>query len=66
MLKVGEGESRPDDRNLSLSYIFNVIEHEGGGSGDEDGFVHVSRGSHRGSPRGSPRGSHRGSPRGRS
>lgn len=36
-----EGESKPDDCSLALSYYFDVTEHEGGGSGDEDGYVYV-------------------------
>ena len=40
---VEKGESKPDDRSLNLSYCFDLIEDEGAESGDEDGFVHVSR-----------------------
>ena len=36
-----EGEGKPDDCSLALSYCFDVIEREGGGSGDEDGYVYV-------------------------
>lgn len=44
MANVEKGESEPDDRDLALSYYLNVIEHEGYGSEDEDGFVRVPRG----------------------
>lgn len=56
MLIVEKGECKPDDRNLSWSDSFDVIEHEASGSGDEDGYVHVPHGS----PRSSPGDSHRG------
>lgn len=36
----------PDDGKL-LSYCFDLIEHEGGGSGDEDEYVHVHHSSTR-------------------
>lgn len=39
---------KPDDGGSLLSRCFDLIDHEGEGSGDEDGFVHVHRGSSRG------------------
>ena len=53
---IEKGESKPDDRNLSLSYCFDCFEDEGAGSGDEDGFVHVSRRLRRIRSLGSPHG----------
>ena len=47
---------KPDNRNHPMSYSFGLLEHEGAGSGDEDGFVHVSRRLRRGTSRGSPHG----------
>lgn len=51
---VESGESKPDDQSRAMSYYFDCIEHEGAESGDEDGFVHVSRCLRRGGSRGSP------------
>lgn len=36
-------ESKPDHRNRALSDSFDMIEHEGAESGDEDEYVHVPR-----------------------
>lgn len=41
MVNVEKGGNKRDDRNLEMSYVFDVSEYEGYGSGDEDGFVHV-------------------------
>ena len=42
---VEKSEGTPDDQRRALSYSPSAIEDEGAGSGDEDGYVHVSRGS---------------------
>lgn len=44
MGNIEKSEDEPDDRNLLLSYCFDVIEHEGAESGDENGYVYVPRG----------------------
>ena len=54
MVDLEKGDSDPDYRNSALSYCFDVIDREG----DEDGFVHVSRGSSGRSLRRSPCGRH--------
>lgn len=43
---IEEGE-KSDDRNPGISDYFDVIEHEGAGSGDEDDYVYVPDGSPR-------------------
>lgn len=44
---VEKDESRFEDRNHALSHSFEMIEHGDARSGDEDEYVHVSRGSPR-------------------
>ncbi|KAF6237342.1 hypothetical protein HO173_004232 [Letharia columbiana] len=46
---IEEGE-KSDDRDPGISDYFDMIEHEGAGSGDEDDYVYVPDGSPRGSP----------------
>lgn len=42
---VEKSEGRPDDQSSALSHSSSAIEDEVAGSGDEDGYVHVLRGS---------------------
>ena len=53
---IENGDSKPDDRNLNLSYCLDFFEDVGAGSGDEDDFVHVSRRLRRIRSLGSPHG----------
>ena len=40
---VEKDESRLGDRKCALSHSFDMIEDEGAGTGDEDGYVYVPR-----------------------
>lgn len=53
---IKKDERKPDDRNKTMSYSFDLLEHGGAESGDEDGFVHVAPRLRRGSFRGSHHG----------
>ena len=43
LMIVEKDESRLGDRKCALSHSFDVIEDEGAGTGDEDGYVYVPR-----------------------
>ena len=46
MVNIEKDESRPDDRSRDISsYTDDAFDYEGSSSGDENGYVHISRGS---------------------